>query len=57
MTASDWNNILACANARRTDFGTPISWPSMAARERYYREYGTGIMAGAMAARARRMAA
>lgn len=57
MTASDWHNILVCAQLRKEQFGTPLRWPSMAALERYGREYETYIMAGAMAARANRLAA
>jgi hypothetical protein len=57
MTASDWHNILVCARLRKEEFGTPLRWPSMDAHGRYCREYGTSIMAGAMAARANRLAA
>ncbi len=57
MTASDWHNILICARLRKEQFGTPLSWPSKAALDRYGREYSTYIMAGAMAARANRLAA
>ena len=57
MTASDWHNVLVCARLRKEQFGTPLRWPSMAALERYGREYETYIMAGAMAARANRLAA
>lgn len=56
MTASDWHNILICARLRKEQFGTPLRWPTMAAYDRYQREYGTYIMAGAMAARAQRLA-
>lgn len=54
MTASDWHNILRCARLRKEQFGTSLRWPSMADYYRYQREYDTYIMAGAMAARARR---
>ena len=57
MTASDWHNILRCARLRKEQFGTPLRWPTMADYDRYQREYGTYITAGAMAARAKRLAA
>jgi hypothetical protein len=57
MTASDWHNILICARLRKEQFGTPLRWPTWADYYRYQREYGTFIMAGAMAARAKRLAA
>jgi hypothetical protein len=56
MTTAQWHNILVCARLRKEEFGTPLKWPSMAAYHRYQREYGTYIMAGAMAARAARLA-
>ena len=55
MTASDWHNILCCARLRKEQFGTPLKWPSRSAYDRYYREYDTYIMAGAMCARANRL--
>ena len=57
MTASDWHNILVCARLRKEQFGTSLRWPSMHAYDRYQREYGTYIMAGAMAARANQLGA
>ena len=56
MTVSDWHNILRCARLRKEQFGTPLRWPTMADYDRYQREYGTYITAGAMAARAKRLA-
>ena len=56
MNASDWHNILHCARLRKEQFGTSLRWPSMADYRRYQREYDTYIMAGAMAARAKRLA-
>ena len=57
MTATDWHNILRCARLRKEQFGTPLRWPTMVDYDRYHREYGTYITAGAMAARAKRLAA
>ena len=57
MNASDWHNILVCARLRKEQFGTPLCWPSKAALERYGREHLTYIVAGAMAARAKRLGA
>jgi hypothetical protein len=56
MTASDWHNILRCARLRKEQFGTSLRWPSMSDYHRYQREYDTYVMAGAMAARANRLA-
>jgi hypothetical protein len=55
MNVSDWHNILHCAQLRKEQFGTSLRWPSMAHYHRYQREYDTYIMAGAMAARAKRL--
>ena len=57
MNASDWHNILNCAHERKNQFGNSLRWPNQAAYDRYYREYETFIMAGAMGARARRLGA
>ena len=57
MTTSAWHNIMRCALLRKEQFGTPLKWPSWEAYHRYQREYGTFIMAGAMGARASRIAA
>ena len=55
MTASDWHNILTCARLRKEQFGTALKWPTQSAYDRYHREYGTYIMAGAMGARSNRL--
>ena len=60
MTASDWHNILHCAylrcdHLRKEQFGPSLKWSSQSAYDRYYREYDTYIMAGAMYARANRL--
>ena len=57
MTASDWHNLLTYASHRKEQFGNALRWPSQAAYDRWHREGETCIMAGAMFARAKRLAA